>query len=728
MFRAILTVAVLGCLFAFSAALSLQEQQALVDIANAYPVLKNLTSGRWNISAPERACQDNWSGAVCFGGVNVTYMSLQGLPLNAPLPPAIGNLTALTTLNILSCGVNGTIPNEIFRLPLLRTLWISQNPLTGTIPDVSGLPKLRELYLSFLGLSGPIPDSIGSSSIETLNLVSLNISSIPDSLGNLANLTALYLQGSAWSGSIPAALFNLPRLADVTFSGPFSGSLPARVSLPNLKKFQIENTKLSGPLPVGFSAPTETIYFSSNSLISGTLPAEWGSITTLKELAVTRSPLVYGEVPASYAALSGLTKIALSTCALNRTLPPTLFDRMVNLTNIDLTSNDFTGPFPGDFRSFSRLTKLTSLSILSNRFSGPASLFLALPAISQLYIYRNQFSGPLEILAGIPTKLTSLDASNNLLTKLPDNIGAFPLLSNLRATNNRLSGTVPASLGTSASLTVVDLGYNTLTGDLPNFRRDKTWQNIIFRSNLLSYCFIEPPSVGYCYLDQNPNLCVCGRSACLGNTCANCTVSSDNRTCTLPPKPNGFPTAVPSRCESGISSNGHCCGTTCSQCESCASGNCTAVPDGPFVGCSISCTSYVAGWNMGTCNFFRDDLIGNCSAGVCNANISRCLQESALAQPSANQTCGSSDCQRTSPDICAPFSPKTSFSSLSSICYVDERGSCPFQNCDSQARCTRPAPVGSPGSPGNTQTSSAAQLAVSTAALALLLLTLVLAF
>lgn len=703
--RFAVVLALLGTVLAVaSAAPSLQEQQALVDIANAHPVLKSLSYHPWNISAPERACTD-WNGVVCFFGTNVTYLRLSGFPIDGPLTPAIGNLKALTDLYVGDCGVTLPVPDEILSLPELKTLDFTQNAMAGPIPDFSRLTKLKSINLEYCDLNGPLPESLFTLPLETLVIVNLNVSELPNSISNLVNLTTLYLVGTTWSGTVPAAVWTLPKLQTLYLSGAFTGTFPASVSLPSLKSLRLQYNQITGPLPSGLSAPLEEIYFNSNPFFSGSLPADWGNISTLQKISIGGSPLIAGPIPASFGNLVSLKSMSLSSCRLNGTLPAGLFDRMTNLETFDLSANDLTGPLPAT--GFAELIKLTSFNVRNNRFVGSFGSVFAAPMLKSLYVSSNFFEGTMEVVGGVPQKLQTLEAGSNRLTKLPDNIGTFPALTLLRVSTNRLAGTVPASIGQSSTLAAVDLSYNMLTGDLPNFRRDRNWQSINFRSNAASYCWIEPPTVSICYMDQNPNLCVCGQSVCSGNICSNCTISNNNSTCLLSPQPNGFPTTVPSRCASGISSNGHCCGTSCSQCESCATGTCATVADGPFSACTVACSNYVAGWSGLTCNVFRDDIFGNCTAGVCNAGVQQCASASGIALPTPEKTCASASCQRPTASSCVPLTLKTNWTTLSTICFVNEAGNCATGTCDSTARCPIPpalpptSPSGSPSSGAN---------------------------
>lgn len=66
------------------------------------------------------------------------------------LPPSMGNLKALTALDLSNNGLSGTLPNNIFNLPSLSyVIDISDNYLVGTIPiEIGNLIMVERLFLS----------------------------------------------------------------------------------------------------------------------------------------------------------------------------------------------------------------------------------------------------------------------------------------------------------------------------------------------------------------------------------------------------------------------------------------------------------------------------------------------------------------------------------------------------------------------------------------------------
>ena len=108
------------------------------------------------------------------------------------------------------------------------------NQLTGEIPpELGNLANLTELYLSGSQLSGGIPPELGS----------------------LASLTRLALSENELSGEIPPELGNLPNLEWLALDGnQFSGEIPPELgNLANLTVLYIQQTQLTGCVPSGLS-------------------------------------------------------------------------------------------------------------------------------------------------------------------------------------------------------------------------------------------------------------------------------------------------------------------------------------------------------------------------------------------------------------------------------------------------------------------------------------------
>jgi hypothetical protein len=80
-----------------SSQLSTGEQEALLDLANAFTPLP----AGWNTVDSSNACSGAWSGITCIGG-HVTQLLLNGKALRGTIPASIQDLVYLNTLYVAS--------------------------------------------------------------------------------------------------------------------------------------------------------------------------------------------------------------------------------------------------------------------------------------------------------------------------------------------------------------------------------------------------------------------------------------------------------------------------------------------------------------------------------------------------------------------------------------------------------------------------------------------------
>ena len=129
--------------------------------------------------------------------------------------------------------------------------------LSGGIPESIGdLTELTQLGLTNNNLTGEIPESIGNlTNLTQLNLANNTLSgSVPDTIGNLNSLTYLILSNNEFSGSIPNSIGELSVLHTLLAdSNSFSGSIPS--GLCNIENLEISNNQFCDSQPFCIDSP-----------------------------------------------------------------------------------------------------------------------------------------------------------------------------------------------------------------------------------------------------------------------------------------------------------------------------------------------------------------------------------------------------------------------------------------------------------------------------------------
>ena len=157
------------------------DRPELVALYNATNGEQWINSRNWLSDAPLGA----WHGVTTDATGRVTGLSLAGRNLVGEIPPELGGLDHLATLDLSENALTGEIPPELGNLARLDGLYLERNQLEGAIPrELGGLANLRILYLLQNQLSGEIPAE----------------------LGNLKKLEQLWLSGGRFTGCITPEL------------------------------------------------------------------------------------------------------------------------------------------------------------------------------------------------------------------------------------------------------------------------------------------------------------------------------------------------------------------------------------------------------------------------------------------------------------------------------------------------------------------------------------------
>uniref|UniRef100_M8BHH8 non-specific serine/threonine protein kinase n=1 Tax=Aegilops tauschii TaxID=37682 RepID=M8BHH8_AEGTA len=338
----------------------------------------------------------------------------------APAPPEFANLTNLSYLWMADMNMTGEIPKAYSSLAKLEMLAVTGNNLTGGIPAwVLQHPKLKYVYLFNNGLIGELPRNITAVNLMELDVSSNNLTGeIPEDIGNIKNLSILFMYTNQLTGTIPASMATLPKLRDIRlFENKLSGELPAELgkhsplvnlefpakiwSFPKLTTLMIHNNGFTGALPAVLSEnitriemgnnkfsgsfPTSatglSVFQAENNQLSGDLPGNMSKFANLTDLSVSGNQLT-GSIPASVNLLQKLNSLNLSGNRLSGTIPPSSIGLLPSLNILDLSGNEITGAIPPDFSNL----KLNKLNMSSNQLTGVVPLSLQSAAYESSFV------------------------------------------------------------------------------------------------------------------------------------------------------------------------------------------------------------------------------------------------------------------------------------------------------------------------------------------------------
>ena len=390
--------------------------------------------------------------------------------LTGRIPAELGNLVNLEILKLLENELSGTIPAELGRLHKLETLDLLFNKLSGKIPaELGNLVNLEKLELSENELSGTIPAELGRlSNLETIGLANNRLSDeLPPELGSMSNLRSLYFTGNRITGSIPSTFGRLGKLQDLVLSDNLiSGELPPELgSMSNLRSLHLTGNRITGSIPATFGRLAELkVLDLSYNLVSSELPPELGGMSNLRTFQLIGNRIT-GSIPSTFGRLGNLLVLDLSGNLVSGELPPEL-GGMRNLGTLSLQYNLISGPIPPGLVS---LGNLQELYLQGNRLSGEIPYELSgMTRVRVLRLDGNQLSGEIPSGIGDLSTLRILDLSNNELTgRIPPEMGNLDGLQALHMQNNNLQDAIPPELGNLDGLLVLNLHENDLEDTIP---------------------------------------------------------------------------------------------------------------------------------------------------------------------------------------------------------------------------------------------------------------------
>ncbi|KAF8783630.1 hypothetical protein HU200_000447 [Digitaria exilis] len=438
----------------------------------------------WSTSTTAAHC--NWTYVACDTAGKVTSLSIANVTLGGVVPDALGGLVALTELVLHNTSVGGGFPAFLYNCTGVTRVDLSTTTSPGELPaDI---------------------DRLGGNSLTYLALDHNNFTgAIPDAVTKLKNLTYLALNENQLTGTIPSGIGEL--MASRRSSSRTIRSMRRAAGL--VQELDEADDCLAGKV-----RPRRNLYLYSNNLtgdmgingsigatglvevdliaklpslmylwlwdnnLSGELPAELGKQTPLLRDIQIDSNNFSGPIPAGICDNGKLWVLTASSNQLTGSIPSSLAS-CPGLIWVLLQDNQLSGEVPAALWT---VPKLLTLNLQNNgQLSGtlPEKLYWN---ISSLYIDNNQFTGRIPASA---TQLLRFHASNNLFSgDIPAGFAAgMPRLQELDLSANQLSGLIPDNIGsltTTSSparflpgwapypvLNLLDLSSNQLSGSIP---------------------------------------------------------------------------------------------------------------------------------------------------------------------------------------------------------------------------------------------------------------------
>ena len=432
--------------------------------------------------------------------------------LRGPIPPELGSLSGLTSLNLRANALEGPIPPDLGNLADLEELWLDANALAGPVPpELGSLTGLTSLSLSGNTLEGPIPPELGAlAGLEGLWLDGNRLEgAIPPELGSLAGLRGLSLSDNRLKGPVPPELGGLRRLEYLYLDGnALTGALPpSLLRIGGLVRLRFErNADLCAPGTPEFMAWLDGIgqtgggpfcnekdraaltalhaaaggegwTDSAGWLVEAAL-AVWHGVETdslgrVATLDLTGNGLE-GRLPAGLGDLAALTALRVGDNAVSGRLPRTLLG--LSLGELDYAGTELCAPADEAFRAW-----LDAVAVL--RGTGvecaPATDREILEMLHDATGGRDWIDArnwltdaPLGEWRGVEVdnqgRVVELRLwDNGLAGPIPPELADLAHLEYLRLSENGLTGAIPPELGGLSSVTLLALNGNALSGPIP---------------------------------------------------------------------------------------------------------------------------------------------------------------------------------------------------------------------------------------------------------------------
>ncbi len=428
----------------------LEDREILQIVYQATKGFDWTVSDNWLTDAP----LERWHGVKTNIDGRVVSLDLRENGLDGEIPPELGELTELDTLILYDNLLRGLIPPELGQLEnlvdlnlnsnqltsvppelgQLKNLWwlvLSGNQLTSIPPELGQLENLVDLYLNSNQLTSVPPELGQLENLRSLVLFGNQLTSIPSELGQLEFLGELYLNENRLT-SIPSELGQLKNLwwLDL-FENRLTSIPPELGQLENLQYLYLFGNRLNSfPHSPGGFRSLRVLDLSQNELTL--FPSELGELDFLQILELDRNRLT--DIPSDLGRIADMRQTFFAP----RDSIPLWGNGNDEKLPWELDSDEHR--FTSDSRELDRFNDLQAKIDGLREPKVVVNDTIAFPNLEILDLSSNEFSGPFPegLLNLTELESMSLNGNTSLVGPLPLGLTALELLENLHTSETGL--------------------------------------------------------------------------------------------------------------------------------------------------------------------------------------------------------------------------------------------------------------------------------------------------
>jgi Leucine-rich repeat (LRR) protein len=495
----------------------------LPDIFDSFPSLET-----FNIE------KNNIRGALppsFYKMYNLSSLIASYTGITSTLSSAFGNLTNLQTLHLSKSFFHGSLPEAFGKLTKLVDCEIDNNLFTGSVPSsLAALPDIHLLYIQANSFTGDVSFLTRSTKVNSLDLTSnfFNGTFLVQT-DQLLHLRYFQISGNSFNGPMPWNQ-NWTELSNYEIhDNSFSGVLPhENTTASEMGDYQdcahlgymfTDQNYLTGTIPEYFylSCPWAYYFIFSDNYLTGTISQSISSLTSLNQWNVSLNYLT-GTIPAEIGSLVNVSILDFSNNQFTGKVPPSLQELNIlqeffiqnnelsgslsaflggetsdltaswlNLLNIDLSGNKFTGTLPSNF--FASASDLETFTATSNCLRGSipevicTAHFLTSLSLDGLITADNCRNS---LFPAVSSLFNGFTVTHFMQGTIPPCLFEMPSLQLLHLSGNGITGSIPSNVSIPANLTDLSLSHNLLTGTIPMNIQNKYWDNLDLSYNKLT--------------------------------------------------------------------------------------------------------------------------------------------------------------------------------------------------------------------------------------------------